>query len=60
MDSALTVCSDPSRSIRPAICSGDHPMARRSSTWVRSRVECAILEPRSLRAQARRAALSGL
>ncbi len=38
----------------PAICSGDHPMARRSSTWARRRVVRAILEPRSLRAHARR------
>ena len=45
---------------RHAICSGDHPMARRSSTWPRSRVERTILDPRSLRAQARRAAPSGL
>jgi hypothetical protein len=60
MDSALTLCSDPSSSIRPAICSGDHPMAKRSSTWTRRRVERATFEPRSLRAQARRAALSSL
>ena len=33
IDSWLIVCSNPSSWSLPAICSGDHPIARRSRTW---------------------------